>query len=237
MVPAFPSWLQSLPEDTDGNAGKAIQENLRNAIVNGDLSVGDRLPSETALASFFGVSRPVVREALHGLSALGLTETRIGAGTYVVEPPENITLRFGQYSARDLMEARPHIEGTAAAWAAVRCTAEQADEIVALCDRMDAEQDDSKWIQLDSEFHAAIAAASGNAIFAQIIASVREALEEQSLWLNTIGSRRESSNIEHRQVAEHIRQQNPEAAKRSMRAHLAKVQDAVGSASGLPIVF
>lgn len=237
MVSEAPSWLQRPPADADGNAGTAIQGNLRYAIETEMLAVGDRLPSETALAKFYGVSRPVVREALHGLSALGLTETRIGAGTYVIEPPADVTLRFGQYSARDLMEARPHIEGTAAAWAAVRRTAAQAEEILRLCDVMDAELDNPKWVQLDSEFHAAIATASGNAIFTQIIASIRGALEEQSLWLNTVGSRREESNVEHRQIATYIQGHDAEGANRAMRSHLVKVQDAVGSAAGISIIY
>jgi len=44
---------------------------------------GARLPPERELAQRFGVSGPTVREAIRGLSALGLVEVRHGSGAYV----------------------------------------------------------------------------------------------------------------------------------------------------------
>ncbi len=48
-----------------------------------DLQPGDRLPSENALATHFGVSRPVIREAIAMLKADGLLETFQGSGAYI----------------------------------------------------------------------------------------------------------------------------------------------------------
>src|SRR6185312_1954964 len=47
---------------------------LRERITSGDLRVGDRLPSESALAKQAGVSRSTVREALRILEQGGLVE-------------------------------------------------------------------------------------------------------------------------------------------------------------------
>ena len=52
-------------------------------IVSGGLNVGDKLPSENEISERFGVSRPVVREALLRLRADGLITAHQGLGTFV----------------------------------------------------------------------------------------------------------------------------------------------------------
>src|SRR5882762_1234506 len=47
------------------------------------LSIGDKLPSENDLARSFGVSRPVVREAIGTLRAWGIVESKNGSGTFI----------------------------------------------------------------------------------------------------------------------------------------------------------
>jgi GntR family transcriptional repressor for pyruvate dehydrogenase complex len=47
-------------------------------IVSGGLNVGDKLPSENEISERFGVSRPVVREALLRLRADGLITAHQG---------------------------------------------------------------------------------------------------------------------------------------------------------------
>lgn len=64
-----------------------VSGELRRRIATEDLPAGTRLPTEGALASEFGVSRPTVRAALRELEALGLVTTRHGVGTFVVSPP------------------------------------------------------------------------------------------------------------------------------------------------------
>lgn len=57
----------------------------------GEFTTGDRLPSEARLGDLFGVSRPVIRDALARLRQDGLIEARKGSGTYVrAQPPEDL---------------------------------------------------------------------------------------------------------------------------------------------------
>ena len=63
---------------------------LRTEIVTGALPRGARLPAERELAERFGVSGPTVREAIRGLSALGLVEVRHGSGAYVAPDVDSI---------------------------------------------------------------------------------------------------------------------------------------------------
>jgi len=62
---------------------RAVQDELRSFIIDNQMQPGERLPSETALASRLGVSRNVVREAIKGLEAQGLVEVRVGLGVFV----------------------------------------------------------------------------------------------------------------------------------------------------------
>lgn len=60
-------------------------------IRNGHFRAGDRLPSEHELCEMFQVSRTTVRGGLQSLSALGLVESRNGAGSFVTkQSPEAI---------------------------------------------------------------------------------------------------------------------------------------------------
>lgn len=60
-----------------------ISEALRARIRSGELPVGSRLPTESALMEEFGVARGTVRRALRTLNEQGIVQTLRGKGTYV----------------------------------------------------------------------------------------------------------------------------------------------------------
>lgn len=225
-------WLSDTHPITRKNAAEVVFDDIRSAITSGRLAIGTRLPSEAQLAGRFGVSRPIVREALRSLQTLGLTQTRTGSGTYVLNASPASELSYGGYSARDLIEARPFIEVPAAGWAALRRSAEQLANLLELCNKMDRQTDPQKWELLDSEFHCAIAVASGNTVFTKIVADAREALIQQSELVNLMSGRREASNVEHRQIVEAIQAGSEAEARAAMEAHLSKVKTAVTTIIG-----
>ena len=65
------------------SAWRLISEELRVEIDGGRLQVGDRLPTEHALAERFGVNRHTARQAIAALAQEGLVESRRGSGTFV----------------------------------------------------------------------------------------------------------------------------------------------------------
>ncbi|MFS2054997.1 GntR family transcriptional regulator, partial [Variovorax sp. CT11-76] len=111
-----------------------VADALAAEVRSGRLSEGDRLPTESALAEQFGVSRTVVREAVSRLKSLGLVDSRQGSGVYVraagVEP-----LRFelphvaSREAVIQMVELRRALEAEVAALAASRlpvaCAAEE----------------------------------------------------------------------------------------------------------------
>ncbi|MFT4083003.1 MAG: FadR/GntR family transcriptional regulator [Nocardioides sp.] len=203
-----------------------VLADLREAIETGVFGVGERLPSETALAERYGVSRTVVREVLRSCESAGLTVTRPGRGSFVVSPrsPE---LVFEGYSATQLMEARPAIEIPAAGLAALRRTDDQLGEIRRLGEAMAEAVDDTEWTRLDARFHLAIAQASANPVFADVLASIAAALRRQSQLLNVQLDRRTDSVREHRAVIAALVRGSATEAEDAMRFHLEEVRDAM----------
>src|ERR1700722_2823064 len=63
-----------------------VETVLAGEITDGDLEVGDQLPTEDSLVARFGVSRITVRRAIQNLVSRGLVEFRRGKGTFVAAP-------------------------------------------------------------------------------------------------------------------------------------------------------
>jgi DNA-binding FadR family transcriptional regulator len=211
------------------SAAEAVFNALRTEIESGQLKVGAKLSSEAALAQRYGVSRSVVREALRSCTALGLTVTKTGKGTFVVANQVAKDLVLGAYSARDLTEARPHIEVPAAGLAAQRRTAGELEELREFVAAMIAEDDPEAWVSLDSSFHAAIARASGNKVFESVVADIRDALAHQSETLNMMADRQLASDREHQRILQAIETGDAAAARAAMADHLSAVGAALDS--------
>ncbi|OZM72093.1 GntR family transcriptional regulator [Amycolatopsis antarctica] len=203
---------------------EVVLAGLRSAIERRQFAVGDKLPSEAALSAEFEVSRSVIREALRGLQALGLTVSHPGKGTFVAAggPAQNPV--FGDYPTRDLLEVRRHVEIPVAGYAAIRRTSDDLDVLERLLHRMAGETDDTAWVALDTLFHITVAQASGNPVFGKVIAEIRDALSRQSAFLNQLGDRREQSNVEHHDIVAAIADRNEDAAVGAMNTHLTKVE-------------
>ena len=63
-----------------------VETVLAGEITDGDLKVGDQLPTEDSLIARFGFSRITVRRAIQNLVSRGLVEIRRGKGTFVAAP-------------------------------------------------------------------------------------------------------------------------------------------------------
>nr|WP_234865657.1 FadR/GntR family transcriptional regulator [Sinomonas albida] len=212
------------------SAAEAVLAELRSDIESGRAPVGAKLPSEAALAARYAVSRSVVREALRSCAALGLTETHTGKGTFVVSGRVSGDLVLGRYSARDLTEARPHIEVPAAGLAATRRSEEDLATLKGIVADMALEDDPAAWVALDATFHCLIARASGNKVFETVVSDLREALANQSETLNLVADdRQHASDLEHRRILTAIEAGSAELASEAMAEHLKAVDVALGS--------
>ncbi|BCH34672.1 hypothetical protein MesoLjLc_66020 [Mesorhizobium sp. L-8-10] len=149
---------------------------LQQEIVQGTLSVEERLPSETEIAKRFGVSQPTVREALKILAAKKLVRSKRGpnGGVFVNAPSltaashmlQEMTTWFvglGVFGLSEIVEARLLLGRTCVQLAAQRATEEDLRSIEATLDAFErVDISDEEFCRLDVAFHHAIAQATGN---------------------------------------------------------------------------
>lgn len=220
---------------TQDNAKKAslashLTAALRAGIGDGALGPGDRLPSETRLASEHGVSRSVVREAIAALRADGLVESRQGSGVYVLKPGAGLPFRDIDHSristVIEMLELRTAIETEAADLAARRCSPAQEERILEASQRVaELARTGLPTADADLAFHLSIAEATNNPMFAQFLTMLgqnaipRRALRPDASEAVT-GSYIVRIDAEHGAIVRAIQQGNGTAARRAMRQHL-----------------
>ncbi len=164
--------------------GEQLSLHILTRVVSGELLPGSMLPSETELAETYQVSRPVAREAIRHLAANGVVRIQHGKRTLVLgldhwdvlsPAVQEAYERAGRGSALRLQlhEVRLILEGSAAALAAARATAEHRDQIDMLICEMDQEVASqsslTEFLANDRLFHDTIARASGNPALRQVI--------------------------------------------------------------------
>jgi GntR family transcriptional regulator, transcriptional repressor for pyruvate dehydrogenase complex len=217
----------SLSRVSRRSAADEVRSQLVAIIESGQLQVDDRLPSEAELARRFGVSRPIIREALGTLQALGLTTSYSGRGTFVTANLPRAILSFGQYSSSDLNEVRRCLEVPAARMAAERRRPDDVTAIATILDGHDGADGAEEAVRFDGLFHCAIARTTGNMLFARLIEDLRDILQEQSLAISTIRDSGARAAREHRRVLDAIAEGDSDAAGAAMEAHLDAVQVAI----------
>src|SRR5579884_3379853 len=207
---------------------EALAAQIEGWILSGALEAGAKLPSEDSLSRQFGVSRPVVREALAQLRERGLLETVSGSGTFVKRPDaDHLTeavlrhLRVaagGSESIAKVYEARLALESTTARLAAERANDHDLAEIQARLEEMRAAaKDEQKWVAADLGFHVGVAEASHNPLLATLVRVIEQTIAESFRSRPAV---RAGLNA-HEQIYDRIREHDPAGAELAMRAHLA----------------
>ncbi len=211
-----------------------VRRQLLALIESGELKVDERLPSELELARSFGVSRPVIREALVTLHALGVTAARTGRGTFVASNRARLPLLQGRYAPAHLEEIRRHLEVPAARLAAERRTQEDVKRLGEILAMVNEAEDPAYRNKLDARFHIAMAEATGNPLFARLVEDLRAMLEEQSLAVSAVPGRRQQASAEHSALYEAILRRDPRAAADAMAAHLDEVEASLARLEASP---
>lgn len=211
-----------------------ISSDLVSQISQGKYAIGEKLPSESQLASQYAVSRTVVREAIASLRSGGVVTTRQGAGAFVAQLPGTGTANgFKPVDLKKIssviegMEMRLAVEAEAAALAAERRSPVQAARIMEALDtyRLDVEQGTSPF-KSDFAFHVAVAEAANNSRFKEFLHLMEAAITPGSQLDGPMSGLRhdrtyfEKLYSEHRKIAEAIYRREPEAARKAMRNHI-----------------
>jgi GntR family transcriptional repressor for pyruvate dehydrogenase complex len=191
----------------------ALAERLSELVLADQLAPGARLPAERVLAERLGVSRPALRETLSTLVASGVLETRRGSGTYLA--PLDLF---------DVTAVRLRLEPFAAELAATHADDAAREDLRARLAGMGAAVEDAaRFARLDAELHAAVAAASGNAILAGALADLGLLLRFARAQTAREPGRRTATMRELGAVVAAIGAGDAAAAEAAMRAHIASV--------------
>ncbi|MDT0158763.1 FCD domain-containing protein [Microbacterium sp. ARD32] len=153
-------------------------ERFREAIVSGRWPVGERIPTEPALVSEFGVGRNTIREAVQSLVHAGLLRREQGRGTFVISSSElstSLERQLAGGSREHYLELRLVLDSAAASLAARNRTESDARLLRELCAQRqaswEADEPDER-ARADLALHSAIVAATHNPLFAELYASM-----------------------------------------------------------------
>jgi GntR family transcriptional regulator, transcriptional repressor for pyruvate dehydrogenase complex len=219
---------------SDGVTAEIVVQHVRGLIERGELRPGDRLPAERELAVQLGVSRPSVRAGLRSLAAIGVLQTRHGAGTFITDGPPTLgsePLSFlaalHGFTRDEMFEARRALEVGVAGLAAERATDEQIATIAEEVTGMFASLDDAQSFLIhDIRFHRAVAQASGNPILASLVEMVSALFYEQRRKTAQHGRDLKESAHLHRAIYHAVRAHDPKRARAAMSEHLSVAQQA-----------
>jgi len=201
--------------------GELVYDNLRQAIVRGDLAPGTRLV-ESRIAGVQGISRTPVREAIHKLAPEHFIE-RLPHGGFGV-------LGLNRQDIVETFGIRSVLEGYAARLAALNY---QADDLKPLEAKIDEFERLLRRNQLrglpdvNTQFHDLLYALSRSPRLVGMIDALRDHIFRFRQIILRDARRARVSNDDHRLILEHIRRRDAEGVERLVREHILRGQEMV----------
>ena len=165
-----------------------LVEQIENAIIEGKLKPGEKLPPERELREMFETSRGSIREALRVLEQKGLIDIKLGpnGGTIVKSASTDcavetlaLLVKRKKVSLNDLAEFREGVEGNVAALAAERAGRADIRKLKELLIEAKEQLDQgiSNWeefIQVDRNLHIALAKIADNPVYKYVLEMVHQ---------------------------------------------------------------
>ncbi|MFD1881099.1 FadR/GntR family transcriptional regulator [Paracoccus pacificus] len=213
---------------------ETVSARLEERILGGDLQVGDKLDSESAIAREFGVSTRAVREAIQTLVTKGLVARRHGAPTTVVRQDVGEFLDTLAVSVRqrlssdqsyleELMAARRMIETEVLGMLCGRpdpIAAPVTEALVAMRKARDA-ADFPGFVNADAAFHLALVHSAGNRILSimydNFAALINEVIQLSS---RVLSKSLEDAYDEHAEIYDRVRNRDGAGAVTLVRAQI-----------------
>lgn len=196
-------------------------EDLRAAIVNGELLPGERLVEED-LSARLGLGRAAVRTALVRLEHDGLVERERHRGARV--------RRVSDAEAIEILEARAALEGLGARHAALDADDAAIAGLRAIHEEMRGLREQGDLIGLsnaNARLHAAILEASGHETAKRLSRTLSTQIVRFQYRTVLLPGRPDRSLAEHGAIVDAISARDPDAAERAMQRHLLHVAEAL----------
>lgn len=220
-----------------------IRQQIRNAILDGTMQPGDKLPPERELSARFGASRIAVREALKSLEASGLVAIKPGSGVFVTSVSSKTMsdslysiVRMQKTSISEVTEARLIMEPNIAKIASERGT--EAD-----FQKLEANIRETHLIlsgkrsstPKNIEFHSILAEMTHNTLIKLTMGSLFDVLNAMFTDASRNSRRRLSisrkSLDQHRKILRALRERDSEKVYRLMVDHIVEIQTRLAEAT------
>ena len=215
---------------------KAVQY-LSSEIRNGNINIGDRLPTERALAEQLCISRNSTREALRTLENMGLIESRRGSGNYFTG---NISKKFSEMirllvqirlvSQKDICDFRRTMEKSVCASIIKRGDTDLAE----LQQLLEATPEDTGELAAkDRQFHYLLVQTSDNRFWIEMMDAVSDVYLEwvRDVLQNSGGSLRDRTRSAHRKILTALETKDRDACEAAIDEHYDIIEDAMGDES------
>jgi GntR family transcriptional repressor for pyruvate dehydrogenase complex len=208
-------------------------EKIKQMIVSGELSPGDRLPREADLVERLGLSRSSLREAVRALSLIHVLDVRQGDGTYVTSLSPDLLLDAMAFvvdfhrddTVMHFLEVRRIIEPAAAAMAAVQMTDDAIEKLEQIMAPLGPDTDVEELVTNDLEFHRLIAEGSGNPVLCSLVESLSGPTHRARVWRGLTQEAAVTRTLaEHRAIVEAISARQPDVARSWATVHVAGVE-------------
>ncbi len=217
---------------------QALTQEILERIRCGTYRPGDRLPTGKGLMEEHSVGRNVAREAVQALVAMGIVDVRPGRGAVVLNfetrqalDAETISALLLDHTVDDLNEFRRVIEVEIAARAAERATAidlaTMRERLATFSSRYRA---GISVVEPELGFHSAIAHASGNAVYEQVLDLLRDRLAAARTLVEDMDWANERAMQDHQAIYDAIAVHDVAGARAAMRKHMQLAFDAIAQA-------
>lgn len=217
---------------------------IKDEIFAGRLRPGDRLPGERQLSEQLQVSRPSVREAVRILEAMEIVRSRPGTGAasglvISTQPSRALSdllrlhVALSSYSVSDVVQVRLALEEQSVRRLAENVEGTDTSRIRETLERMsDPDLDRSTFHDLDTEFHIELARCSDNALLADLMTALRdavrrpmvEAFDSEHDW----GTRVKGLVAEHADIFAAVTAGDADRAASLMRQHIGGFYESLG---------
>jgi DNA-binding GntR family transcriptional regulator len=209
---------RSLPESA---LYERVAERLRQRILGHTMGPGSWI-DEQALAAEFGISRTPLREALKVLATEGLVTMKLRRGAYVTEVSER--------DLADVFHLLALLEADAAGVVARRATADELRELQGLHLELEASVDDrERFFAANERFHMRLLDIADNRWRKQVVSDLRKVMKLNRHHSLLKQGRIDASLLEHRALLAALLARQAAQARRLMREHIAKGEDAARS--------
>ncbi len=206
--------MEELKDVTQHSLTDEIADVIRERILRGEYGIGEKI-KEAKIAAELNVSRTPIREAFKSLQEEGLIDYIPNKGCFAKG--------FTKQDVEDIYEVRETLETLAMKWAVERISDEQIAQLYEQCDLMEfytKKNDAKKVLELNASFHNIIYDSANSRFLALVLRTYKQYLDKTRNLIFYEQSYLEGILVEHRHIADALKDRDTEEAVRAIIAHM-----------------